>query len=1762
MTRQLLYLFLFVSLCLFAAPARSIILYDGTNASNFTTDGPWDPQDFNSYFEYRSLDYDKEAHALDYQMLPKKDKLSYLLKQWRQNGLVPTERIVLKARNLGKTPLNLYLQWAISREDVPGATKWFGWLFRDNCSLPADGQWHELSFNTKPNNINFSGAAKDAQPIYGPDGRFDIGISALPAGVETHLQIAEIRGEDDVVSIGKVRWTDSFPTEMTAGTEIQLPGFTVTFNGRLPFDQEARLVFRPRFKDESWPVLRIPLENVQKNGMTWSMTPCTLKLTPFLLDGKYDVSLECGEAYLQYASYAKSMPLFVVNVHGRKDVSFPNMTVKEFGGRPTMFKNGEPLPGVMRATYAKEGPKNIRAFSDCGVNIFGFCSTPTEGGYCLSMQCEYAPGKYNYQQFDNRMRATLDENPNAMLIIRLYLNAPRWWSQEHPDDVSWTGDPKDPNGATKPLVWHYGMKCPSWASRAWRDYTRKGLRRMMDFMAQTPYADHIAGFVLASGTTEEWMEWAFNRGAVPDYSPVSRLAFREWLANKYTTNGALQEAWKDSAVTLETAELPTAYERALPSHPGFMDPSQPLARKIADYNRYHSENVAECIAEFCKEVKESTQNKLLVGAFYGYEVELAGTSRELLSAHIGVGKLLKCPYLDYLCSPSGYEYRQVGGEGMSYAMGPADSLQLHNKFWFIENDIRTSATGDKNFGGAPDVHGDILQQTKESMHNLLSGMAQWWFDVNYIRFVDKELMDCIKQCVKVMDDTTLKYGRKPVAQVAMIIDEESIDWTTQPTKQVGEALRGFQRTQLAPMGAPYEVYLSDDLSNLPERIRIIFLPMSLAWKPEHKAALDKFLTNGRVVCFIGTLGVIPPAGMSRDESAQAFTGLPLRFIETPYTPVCLVDTPDCLWLSESATGKTYNNSPWENAPNSSVQAVLDEAEGVKVWGHYVDRKTGKATANGALGVKELPNASILFSGAGNLPRELLEAAYTMAGVHRYVDTPDQVWATENVLAVCVNEGGARLLRLPRKCDTLRDLFTGETFNVDAEGMVGVQFQKGQTRAFLMENNSTASQLKAETTTRLALIENSKPRYTILYDGESVNAKDAAVELQRQLKLITGADFSLKQSSEEIKGAYISVGKTPQASRIGIGNAPSDKATASIIHNDGNLFLYGNKDNFDAVMSFLENDVHCRFFTPEITHYPECDENFTVDVASRTETASFARRLILTDYGLVLNSDWHRHNRVKKWEHFDHPRDWFCHTYSKILPRTDFAKTPELFAVVDGKPSSTMLCPTHPENIRRAKELVRKAMEDNPNKSLFSIAESDGSYPYCHCQRCMDYIHSHGDAPIAAHLFLVNEVAKSVADKAPAQQVEFIVYSMDFHKPPVGIAMEPNVCMWYCANTNPDNRIAELAEWQKLVKKVAIWEYGVDFYNYFHILSRFPIIVNELKHFSAMDIDGVMCHETTGARSGDLLRLRAWVLAKLLWDSSLDTDTLAREYCDGVYGKAADDMFEYYNLVNAPGRVSKTIDEFYDMKDFLARADKCFQSALAKTPADSPELREIETDYLPVLVSRANALFNAFAEQKQDFNVDEYTAIVANIRRITTQYRISTFSETANMAGYIKERQMLVDMLKSNSNCIEVRAVDGRLYDYPQVKDPLAESGMATRQMCDGNWIVQWVLPTNLMQLNTPYQLEAEFRIEKASNAEDAVESGIYDNVDKDHILFAKVNGAALSTSEYRFVKLGKPFSISHRGEIYVYFSAPATSDVGSFYVNRIRLTMLPTKQDM
>ena len=98
-------------------------------------------------------------------------------------------------------------------------------------------------------------------------------------------------------------------------------------------------------------------------------------------------------------------------------------------------------------------------------------------------------------------------------------------------------------------------------------------------------------------------------------------------------------------------------------------------------------------------VREETNGEKLVGGFFGYVLELAwnmgffatpstipdaNVSTIQRSGHLGLGRLLESPDIDFLVSPHSYGFRGMGGDGLP--MQPAEALRRHGKIYFMEED--------------------------------------------------------------------------------------------------------------------------------------------------------------------------------------------------------------------------------------------------------------------------------------------------------------------------------------------------------------------------------------------------------------------------------------------------------------------------------------------------------------------------------------------------------------------------------------------------------------------------------------------------------------------------------------------------------------------------------------------------------------------------------------------------------------------------------------------------------------------------------------------------------------------------------------------------------------------------------------------------------------------------------------------------------------------------------------------------------------------
>ena len=853
----------------------------------------------------------------------------------------------------------------------------------------SDWQWVEFPRNS----WRVGGWSRDA------DGRLDFPLEyftlitfGVQAGPEYRLQVARVevvRPDPPLLSLREL----TLPRTLRAG---QTARFTLAFALDLPGATDAAsLVFR----QDQMEVFRLPLAlptpaSKLASNQVVTVRQVELRIPLFAGGGECSVLPEIGGARLAEGSIAAR-----VTIQPRQ----PGKTVAEVRthhGTPTLFINGQPHNGMAWATYGPTA-EVFRDFTQAGVTLYTFSGTPTEAGYGLSKTTWVAPDQFDYSQFDERVMMLLQVNPEACFFPRLYLHAPKWWSDRHPDDLVLT-DPGD--GKVRPFIHSGGKSAPSWASEAWRRDTVEALRRMIAHIEASPYADRVLGYHLASGTTEEWMMWGGNENEWVDYSPVNRARFQQWLREKYRAVESLRRAWRNDQVIFETAAVPSKAQRQTTGLGALRDPASEQA--TIDFYLYNSDLVAETVTLFAKAVKDATHREKIVGAFYGYLLQLCGEQRQQNAGHLALARVVASPDLDFLTSPTSYAFRQLGGEGTAHFMSLFDTVKLHGRLWFNENDVRTSLSGGQvgEWGRPANLEGDLLQQDKELAVALVNGAAQWWFDVGGNRYHHPRLMGRIGELAK-SATAVQALDRSPVDEVALVVDERSLNYLG-VGHPLGTWLLLGQLPALQRIGAPVGHYLVSDLPRLQQR-KVFFFMTSFAPTAEDRRAIEALKRDGHVLVFFFAPGLYRD-GQLDESGPRDLTGLDLKRSAAP-TPLRITFRPGHP-LTDQLPETGYG------VDDRVLPACYADDPSATVLGTLPDGRAG-------LALKQHDGWTAVYSAAPRMPTSLLRRIAALGQVHFYTAPGDVVWATQDLLGVSVHHAGPRTLNLPRAA-SVTDLYTG------------------------------------------------------------------------------------------------------------------------------------------------------------------------------------------------------------------------------------------------------------------------------------------------------------------------------------------------------------------------------------------------------------------------------------------------------------------------------------------------------------------------------------------------------------------------------------------------------------------------------------------------------------------------------------------------------------------------------------------------------------------
>ena len=533
-------------------------------------------------------------------------------------------------------------------------------------------------------------------------------------------------------------------------------------------------------------------------------------------------------------------------------------------------------------------------------------------------------------------------------------------------------------------------------------------------------------------------------------------------------------------------------------------------------------------------------------------------------------------------------------------------------------------------------------------------------------------------------------------------------------------------------------------------------------------------------------------------------------------------------------------------------------------------------------------------------------------------------------------------------------------------------QRTRIAVLLATLSFTLGYVRAATDKTVTIAQNGAAKAVIVIAEDATEPeRHAANELAGFLRQITGAKFEI-QAPPAAGQSRLLVG--PEAAKLAATDFSADGLGADgiVIRTVGDdLILAGGRPRgtLYAVYTFLEEHIGCRWWSSQASTIPIKPTLEVGRLNVRYVPPLEYRESFWFD---AFDGDWSVRNKSNgNSERLDakrggkHTYEGFVHTFFPLIPpKKYFEGHPEWFSEIKGKRSHerTQLCLTNEEMRKELIKNLRARLRNNPAATIASVSQNDW-HGNCQCSKCAAIEKEEG-SPAGLMLRFVNAVAEDIEDEFPNVAISTLAYQYT-RKPPKITKPRPNVivrlCSIECSFSKPlvDERNKKFRDdivgWSKICNRLYIWDYTTNFRHYIMPHPNLRVLGPNVKFFVDHNVKGVFEQGAYTSNGAEMAELRAWVLAKLLWDPTLDGRKLIDEFIEGYYGPAGPHIRDYlqimHNAVEASGDklgcFSQHTAKFLSFET-LSKGWERLKAAEAAV-MDNPDLRfRVQVAQLPIM----------------------------------------------------------------------------------------------------------------------------------------------------------------------------------------------------------------------
>ena len=256
------------------------------------------------------------------------------------------------------------------------------------------------------------------------------------------------------------------------------------------------------------------------------------------------------------------------------------------------------------------------------------------------------------------------------------------------------------------------------------------------------------------------------------------------------------------------------------------------------------------------------------------------------------------------------------------------------------------------------------------------------------------------------------------------------------------------------------------------------------------------------------------------------------------------------------------------------------------------------------------------------------------------------------------------------------------------------------------------------------------------------------------------------------------------------------------------------------------------------------------------------------------------------------------------------------------------------------DYIKKRLQEDKAVKYFMIGQQDswgGNEHECVCPRCKATKEKYGSSgTLIRFLNVVADEIKEYVKETDKKREVYIVgfsYSQTFLAPvkkvsgkyiPIDETVVPrdNVIMWLCQSENVNrnynvldrkhNPIAydNFYAWNTICKKIMLWDYDVNFSEYFWYYPSLNNIEDIIKKLSKTNCEYGFIQLGYADKNEWQSLYKGYVASRLLWNPSLNAEEVLNEYLVGYYGEAAPYVKSFMKLFDEHfAQVIKTHKEF-------------------------------------------------------------------------------------------------------------------------------------------------------------------------------------------------------------------------------------------------------------